>query len=235
MGLFQMGPPTELILKLKATFGIENFVETGTYQGETAEWAAQNFNQVFTIEYSEAVYSQTAAKLNKIQNIELIFGDSRKELQKLVEKLESSSFFWLDAHWSGGATYGSDDECPLLNEISIINHSGFDNFIFIDDARLFTSPPQPPHQVEQWPDITSVVNALQAGKHTRYIVIIEDVIIAVPSSAKSITAHYCQDKNAQFWEERSRSQKVASSEKNSWLIFQNVFDLASKARNRLHV
>jgi len=36
MGIVRMGPPIEIILELKEAYGINNFIETGTYSGDTA-------------------------------------------------------------------------------------------------------------------------------------------------------------------------------------------------------
>ncbi len=221
MGLVRMGAPNNLIEKLATNFKISNFVETGTYHGGTAIWAANFFKNVLTIEYSKELYEQTVAKFD-ISNIEFIFGDSRTELSKLVERLDSSSLFWLDAHWSGGLTYGDTDQCPLIEEINIINSSSLDNFILIDDARLFTSPPQPPHKIEQWPDIAAVIQALKSRQSDKYIVIIEDVIIAVPSFAKSVVSEYCQNVNAKAWEDYGKQLKSSNFDKALQLIYQGI-------------
>ena len=193
MGIVRMGPPTEIIYKLKEVYGINNFIETGTYQGHTAYWASQLFEQVFTIEYSQDIYQKVTEKYGHIKNIDFLYGDTRNLLQNTLSKLESPSLFWLDAHWSGGLTYGESDECPLLAEIEIINRSDCEHFIFIDDARLFLSPPPPPHLPQQWPDISAILNLLNSVKNSRHIVIVDDVIIAVPVSAKELIVRYCQD------------------------------------------
>lgn len=221
MGLVRMGPPNKLIEKLVTNFKIDNFVETGTYYGGTATWASKHFKNVLTIEYSKELYEQAIAKFN-ISNIEFIFGDSRTELSKLIKHLDSPSIFWLDAHWSGGVTYGDTDQCPLVEEINIINSSSFDNFILIDDARLFTSPPQPPHKIEQWPDVATVIQALKSKQSDKYIVIIEDVIIAVPSFAKTVVSEYCQNVNAKAWEDYGKQLKKSNLEQSLRLIYQKI-------------
>jgi hypothetical protein len=236
MGLVRMGPPTELITQLVSEFAIANFVETGTHCGGTAIWASQYFKKVLTIEYCKELYEEALRKLNQLDNIKLILGDSRTELSKVLEQLEGASIFWLDAHWSGGVTYGENDQCPLLEEINIINSSNFNNFIFIDDARLFTSPPQPPHQIEQWPNITAVINELNSGNTERYIVIIEDAIIAVPCFAKAMVAHYCQEVNSKAWEEYGKQLITSNLEKRINLIYQDIkpkFKFIKKILNRI--
>src|SRR5229473_472438 len=197
MGVVRMGPPAELITKLKETFGIKRFIETGTYRGDTAYWASRLFPFVTTIEYSTPIYEKAVEKYGRIQNIDFIFGDSRQVLQTIAQELNEGCIFWLDSHWIGGESYGKDGECALLEELSIIAQSKYDHFIFIDDARLFTSPPPPPHKADQWPDISSVLNAL--NQQSKYTVIIEDVIISIPVFAKGLLVKYCQDINELMW------------------------------------
>jgi hypothetical protein len=203
MGLTRMGPPTEMILMLKNRYGILNFVETGTYLGDTILWASQNFAHASTIEYSTSLHQQAVEKYGHIKNIAFLYGDTREKLIEVVAKLDVPTFFWLDAHWSGGQTYGKSDECPLIEEIEIINRSEHENFIFIDDARLFLSPPPAPHVFSLWPDITAVINTINASDSKRYIVIFQDVIIVAPQSARSLIAAYCQEANGKSWSDYS--------------------------------
>jgi hypothetical protein len=206
-----MGPPTKLITALANKFEVNYFIETGTYYGGTAKWASEIFDQVFTIEYSKTLFAETKQKYNHLSNIQFLLGDSRQELEKLINQLDNPSIFWLDAHWSGGKTYGQNDQCPLIEEIKVLNRSRFDNFIFIDDARLFTSPPQPPHNVEEWADIATIIDTLREN-HQRYIVIIEDVIIAVPIQAKPVVVEYCQEVNARAWKEQGKPRLTKATE-----------------------
>lgn len=191
MGIVRMGPPKEIIVRLKECGNLTNFIETGTYYGNTTYWASQIFEKVVTIEYSSAIYQQTTQKYSHLKNVEFLCGDSRKKLKEVVNHLEQPGLFWLDAHWSGGKTYGKNDECPILDEIETINSSPHEHFILIDDARLFLSPPPAPHLAEQWPDIAMVIDALKVINNN-YIVVFEDVIISVPHRFKSIVSQICQ-------------------------------------------
>ena len=222
MGLVHLGIPKELVQQLAAEFRINNFIETGTNQGRTAIWASGLFKNVMTIEYSQQLYEQVKHQYKSIKNIEFIWGDSRQELSKLVAKFNQPALFWLDAHWSGGITYGENDECPLLSEIEIINRSPLDNFILIDDARLFTSPPPLPHKIEQWPNISQVIKLLESVEEQRYIVIIEDVIIAVPLKAKHVVASYCQRINSQPLESNTQALTIHSDIKKQAEYFFNT-------------
>jgi FkbM family methyltransferase len=195
-----MGPPTDIISKLKEAHKIKTLVETGTYYGNTTYWASLAFEKVITIEYSELIYQKVTEKYNHVKNIEFLYGDTRDWLDNIVPQLDAPALFWLDAHWSGGYTYGEREQCPLIQEIGLINRSQYEHFILVDDARLFLSPPPSPNSAEQWPDITAVLGSLNSGRSPRYIVIIEDVIIAVPYWAKPLVMQYCQGLSTKLWE-----------------------------------
>jgi hypothetical protein len=192
-----MGPPHELIVALsRKAGGLKTFIETGTYTGGTASWAANVFELVVTIEASQEMYNRATATHANVKNIRFVFGDSRTIIGQLAPELPAPVMFWLDAHWSGGATWGDQDECPLLSEIESINRSAHTHYILIDDARLFLAPPPAPHNADHWPTIDRVTAALNAGPHRYYIVVFEDVIIAVPGSARDTVIEYCRTKMA---------------------------------------
>ncbi|ACA98426.1 MULTISPECIES: hypothetical protein [Cyanophyceae] len=207
-----MGPPENLIQELKNHLKLNYFVETGTYLGGTAVWASKIFQFVFTIEFSPELFHKAKEKFADVQNVKCLFGDSREQLKEIIDTLDQPALFWLDAHWSGGVTYGDEDQCPLLEELEILNNSEYNHFILIDDARLFLSPPQPPHQVDHWPNICNIVDVLRKKYSDKYIVIIEDVIIAVPLEAKDIVIQYCQETNAKSWHEYGRSKLIKGIE-----------------------
>jgi FkbM family methyltransferase len=204
MGLIRTGVPTELALALKEAYNIQGFIETGTNYGGTALWAAQYFQKVITIEAAKEIYESVANNYAHIQNIQFVLGNSKERLEAIVPTLKEPCLFWLDAHWSGGVTYGDNDECPLLEELQIINNSDCEHFILIDDARLFLCPPPRPHRIEQWPTIDAVTNLLNSGRN-RYTVIVEDAIVSVPAAAKLAVAQYSQESSTKAWEDYVRS------------------------------
>ena len=118
-----------------------------------------------------------------------------------MTKIHEPAVFWLDAHWCGMDSYGSDDQCPIIEELGIIRSTDVDHFILIDDARLFLSPPPLPNVIEQWPTIDLVSSTIQSGDGPYYVVVFEDVVIAVPNDARSLVAQFCQAVNTEAWRE----------------------------------
>lgn len=187
-----VGPPKDLISRLREAYDIPLFVETGTYEGDTALWASSVFARVITVERSPAQHERAVTRLAAAPNVECVLGDSRAHLAEIAAGLESPAVFWLDAHWSGGETYGCGDECPLLGELEALAHARAPRFVFIDDARLFLRPPPLPHEPESWPQIGEVVDAVRR-LGDQYVVVFDDVIVAVPQSARDLVVHAVRD------------------------------------------
>jgi hypothetical protein len=204
MGLVHWGPPPQLLTQLRDALGLDTFVETGTYRGDTALWAAGFFAHVITIEASAEVFEFASARLRERANVNALHGDTRTVLPQVLSELSATparrAALWLDAHFCvGGPTYGhAEGECPLLQELAAIaqarGHDAQPHVILIDDARLFLAPPPLPHRADQWPAIEPVLAGIRAAAPQHFITIFEDVIIAVPPAARELLVRYCQQR-----------------------------------------
>jgi hypothetical protein len=195
MGRIRRGPPKKAIENIRQEFSITTFVETGTFYGSTAHWASEHFETVITIELDNNIYQEVINEYEDVENIRFVNGKSQEKLEEIIYDIPDLDIvFWLDAHYSGDATAGKDYECPLLEELQAIGSFKHHAFIFIDDARLFLSPPPRPHAPEDWPTIDQVMDVIgnELG-NDYYIVVVEDVIIAVPPKAKQTIRNYARD------------------------------------------
>lgn len=109
------------ILKWQSRFKLVNFIETGTYMGQTCAVVHRAFKHSYTIEIDEMLFTRAQKKFNN-KPITVLHGDSEKQLDLLLPSIKESSMFWLDAHASGGVTGGaSSQEVPLaLRELAVI-------------------------------------------------------------------------------------------------------------------
>lgn len=135
------------------------FIETGTYMGDTLYNMIPNFNNLYSIELSEKYANQVCKRFENINKVSIIQGDSTLMLKSILNEVNDSIFFWLDGHWSGGDTAKGNLDCPLIEEITIIN----DNYkskciIAIDDVRLFGT-----NVNEDWSNITrdNIINVVK--------------------------------------------------------------------------
>ena len=191
MGLINFGVPREYVEALRVAFGISCFVETGTYHGRTASWAAERFERVITVELSEPLYRSAAAALARFSNATAIHGDTRRELARLAPSLPPA-IVWLDAHYCAGPSAGVGDECPLLGEIAALAPAWERLYVLVDDARYFLAPPPPGHDAAQWPSLAQVVSALNTGED-RFVASFEDVLVSLPPAARGVTLGYIRN------------------------------------------
>ncbi len=183
MGFVTQGVPKELVLRLASKPAQMSFVETGTYYGTTASWAAQHFRKIITIEVDPEISRETAKRLQTTPNIEFLVGNSGALLPQVIEKLGEPALFWLDGHYSGPGTGGEGFECPLMDELAALTKAK-DPIILIDDARCFLGPPPPPHKPEQWPRIDEIFAYLAKNFPHHVTTVCDDVIISVPAHVK---------------------------------------------------
>lgn len=201
MGIIQLNVPEQLVIQLKEASDIKCFVETGTYLGKSARWAAEKFDVVFSIEQSPQYFAAAKDALSSLSNVTLLLGDSRTQLPGICSDFPSRAIFWLDAHWSGDDTAGEENQCPLLDEIAAINSRGQSDIILIDDARLFTKTPVSPHRISNWPSLDEVIFAF--GRDFK-VQVIEDVFVAVPRSRPTevdVVNRYAKEVAEREWSE----------------------------------
>ena len=122
-------------------YGIDNapWVETGTFQGKTTNFLKERYPHVYTIEPEIKLYKD-ALKRFIGKNVTLYNDVSENVLPNLLKKLSGDVNFWLDGHYSEGITFKGDKDCPVEDELNIIE-ANLNNFnkitILIDDVRCF--------------------------------------------------------------------------------------------------
>jgi FkbM family methyltransferase len=191
MGAIHFSLDPNLVHALRATLLLDSFVETGTFQGDTAQAMAALFSSVHTVELSDLLYAKAVERLAPLQNVTVIHGHSPDALKGLAKTLARQSvLYWLDAHWCGGRTSGDSYECPLLAEIAAIRSLSARSVVLIDDARFFIAPPPHPHDPESWPLIADVIAALSSLSDRHKLWIINDVIIFAPEASAPDIVNY---------------------------------------------
>jgi hypothetical protein len=118
-------------------------------------------------------------------------------------------------------SYGENDQCPLLDELDILNQSDFEHCILIDDARLFLAPPPFPNSASYYPDIEQLILKL-SGKNKVYITILDDVLISVPILIKDKLLPYLQQKTTEIKERIDKEQKVLLRLKRLKRVFKTI-------------
>ena len=192
MGLVNYGVPRSLVMAAKQRFGVRAFVETGTFRGDTAAFAAEQFEKVYTVEFVMERYLETKKRLSVFPNVHCLQGNSPDVLSQISGELKGiPTLFWLDAHWNGDGA-SREFECPVAGEVKAINDANLDAYILVDDARYFLAPPGVPCNPDAWPSLPELTALLAHGD--RYVVMVDDAIVAWPKHTQPYLIEYTRSR-----------------------------------------
>ncbi|MFZ2586719.1 MAG: hypothetical protein WAZ18_01135 [Alphaproteobacteria bacterium] len=164
----------QALLALGQAYNLQNFVETGTYLGETVEFMAPHFKRILSYELAPDLHAANVKKLKKHKHVELYLGDSGKLLPTHLTTLKTPTLFWLDGHFSGGPTAYGDLASPVLAELqALMAHPVKGHVIVIDDSRDFRG-------LEGYPTIRQLQWFI--NRHPGYMLRLKDDLLVIAPS-----------------------------------------------------
>ena len=137
----------KIILGYMRKYNLEYFIETGTHLGDTLAYVANNISYHCTsVELADEYYQEAKHRFKRYPNVTLLHGDSGALMPSVIKKLSGPALFWLDGHYSGGATAKGEVDTPVSAELrAILASSCKAHVILIDDARCFDGTNGYPH------------------------------------------------------------------------------------------
>ena len=133
-----------------------------------------NFERIYSIELSAELVARTRRRFAHCPHIELIEGDSGKELGYLLQRIDQPALFYLDSHFSGGETVKGQTETPILTELEhILASPDRGHVILIDDARYFGTN-------SDYPTLPQLMEFVAARRANREIRVRNDSIRITP-------------------------------------------------------
>jgi hypothetical protein len=136
----------EDVLRVHAErYGLRVLVETGTYLGDMVECVKGLFERIVTIEISPRLSASARKRFKGSRHVQVLEGDSSRELRRLMLEIDEACLFWLDGHYSGGITARGEKDTPILEELDqILSAPDLGHVVVIDDARCFGTDPSYP-------------------------------------------------------------------------------------------
>lgn len=101
-------------------FSIDEFVETGTYLGDTLGYIAKSGIRCTSIELSRGLHEAARKRFNGYRNVRLVQGDSGQKRPELLKEINKPVLFWLDGHYSAGITASAE-----IHTLSVLNSNPY--------------------------------------------------------------------------------------------------------------
>ena len=171
----------EIINSYRMKYAINQFVETGTFLGDTIEFFKNSFAKLISIELAADLADRARKRFEKDEHVTIISGDSGKILKEMVKNFSEPMLFWLDGHYSSEFYLGeefiktarTDIDTPIKEELLAILSSEFGHFILIDDARLFNG-------LGDYPTIYQIKKIVRLSGKQRKVTVKDDMIRIIP-------------------------------------------------------
>ena len=155
---------------------LHTLVETGTWRGDMVEAALLHFDRIVSIELSPAFAAKARQRFRRIAKVEIVEGDSAKELPGILETLRTPTLFWLDGHFSGADTAKGALASPLRDELpAILAHPVVGHAILIDDARHLSG-------AEGYPTLDEIKAMVLAAWPTAVVGTEHDIVRITPGA-----------------------------------------------------
>jgi hypothetical protein len=141
----------KVVLDYAARFKPEVFIETGTYTGHMVYGVMNEFREIYSIELDIVLSEKAKVRFEGYRHVHILQGDSGKVLPEILKTISEPCLFWLDAHYSQGATAKGDLETPIIQELNCIlgREGSAHDVLLIDDARSYTGK-------NDYPDLNSL-------------------------------------------------------------------------------
>lgn len=155
-------------------FGIDILFESGTFRGDMVYAVKNQFKRIITIELSDYYFKNAVKLFKNDKHIEIYFGDSGKEIKRILKSMKEPIVFWLDGHFVGEGTAKGKLDTPIVNELkAILNHKIQSHVILIDDASYFNGK-------NDYPTIKELKGMLKVSEYS--LKVENDIIRITPSN-----------------------------------------------------
>ena len=123
-------------------YGLSTFIETGTNNGDTP-WALMDlFDELYTIELDQRLWTAAVSRFQGHPKVTCRQGDSTDILPEVLALIDGPALVWLDGHYCGPGTGHAILSTPVREELAILFEDKRGHVIIVDDARIFDGEPE---------------------------------------------------------------------------------------------
>ncbi len=200
MGAISFSIDKDLVEFFSRHLPFDVFVETGTYKGDSIDRVKPYFKAFYSVELSEYYADFARDRFLKDPMVQIVCGNAPDEIRRLQSEIKDRSvLYWLDSHWCDAqATQGKTSQCTLAGELKAIENLNKNSVILIDDARLFLSPPGPPHDYTQWPNLNEIIQLLKVISGSHELMVLNDVLVYCPEHIREHIRKYAHEKGVDW-------------------------------------
>lgn len=172
------------------------FIETGTFHGESLEFAlALPFHSWHSVELSPELFDAAQLRFSGTAGLTMHRGDSAVVLSEILDDLREPACFWLDAHYCFLDSARGPKDCPLIEEVETIRRheqsTGIEHVVIVDDYHILGTSPSSPWLASDevvfvpeadWSDVTPglIRSILETGGRKQFHVW-GDALFALPT------------------------------------------------------
>jgi hypothetical protein len=151
-------------------FGLQVFIETGTFAGDMIDAVKRRFQRIVSIELDPAWHARAVERFRSDAHVTLLHGDSGVRLKEVLASLTEPALFWLDAHYSGPITARGVLDSPIAQELGAVRaHPVKRHVVLIDDMRYFTGR-------DGYPTVDELVTWIREGDPAAVVEVRDDVL-----------------------------------------------------------
>ncbi len=161
------------VLEYARKYQLTTLVETGTYYGEMIAAVRKRFHQIYSIELDPRLAKLAQQRFRGNARVEIIEGDSQRVVPQLLDRINESCLWWLDAGYCGW-TGEIGNPNRLGSELySILSDQRFPHVVLMDDADGVNGEGGSPTLAE-------LITSIQANYPDRQVEVVRNIIRITP-------------------------------------------------------
>jgi hypothetical protein len=121
------------------------------------------------VELDETLAASARQRFRRSPSVEVCTGDSAVLMPEIVDRLDGSTLYWLDGHYSGGVTADAG-RCPIVEELTAILGSRSPFVALVDDARLFDG-------TDGYPTLASLLKLVADAGSDLHATVANDMVV----------------------------------------------------------